>query len=282
MVCCLPSNTIIIIKFFFFFSDQKDLATNFVQEYYKNPRRGYGEAVQAVFVKLQKSKIIDPLAPAREQFDGLGSYGNGGAMRIAPITLLCHNKSAEDLVALSKKSVEITHTHAHGINGAILQAFAIRQLLRMTHNKNAEINTDEFLNGLEQKMKAIESDDAPVYCKALNEIARLLRIDPSDEQVVNKLGNSTSALRSVPTAIYCFLKTCKPIDNDQNKNPLRNAIESAITLGGDTDTIASMTGALAGAYYGESFIPENILKHCEGFDEIKLLSEQLYDASQRD
>lgn len=57
-------------------------------------------------------------------------------------------------------------------------------------------------------------------------------------------------------------------------------MEYAIGLGGDTDTIASMTGALSGAYYGDSVIAENLLKHCEGYEEMETITQKLYEASQ--
>lgn len=51
--------------------NQKQLAMRFVKEYFTDPRRGYGGAVVQVFSKLRKSKFVDPLQPAREQFSGL-------------------------------------------------------------------------------------------------------------------------------------------------------------------------------------------------------------------
>lgn len=56
------------------FIDQKQLAVNFVKEYFTNPRRGYGGAVVQVFSKLRKSKFVDPLQPAKEQFHGLLNF----------------------------------------------------------------------------------------------------------------------------------------------------------------------------------------------------------------
>lgn len=59
-------------------------------------------------------------------------------------------------------------------------------------------------------------------------------------------------------------------------NPFRQAIEYAIALGGHSNTIASMTGALCGAYYGDTVISPNMLKQCEGFDEITEICQVLY------
>ena len=55
--------------------------------------------------------------------------------------------------------------------------------------------------------------DVKLYQKQLNEIKRILKLpqEPSDEEIINVLGHSIAALYSVPTAIYCFLKSNKKI-----------------------------------------------------------------------
>lgn len=53
----------------------------------KEPDRGYGAGVVTVFKKLLSPKCRDVYEPARAQFNGKGSYGNGGAMRVAGISL---------------------------------------------------------------------------------------------------------------------------------------------------------------------------------------------------
>lgn len=63
------------------------LFTRFAQEYKKDPDRGYGAGVITVFKKLLNPKCRDVYEPARAQFNGKGSYGNGGAMRVAGISL---------------------------------------------------------------------------------------------------------------------------------------------------------------------------------------------------
>lgn len=103
--------------------------------------------------------------------------------------------------------------------------------------------------------------------------------EPSDTEVLNVLGNDVSALYSVPTSIYCFLRAQKTIRGIDSENPFRRAIEYAISLGGDADTIASMTGAISGAYYGESVIPANLVKHLENHEGVTKLADQLYEAS---
>jgi len=61
--------------------------------------------------------------PAKDLFDGQGSYGNGGAMRIAPVALFSYN-NYDKLLYYVKEVTEITHVHKLGIDGAILQVIA--------------------------------------------------------------------------------------------------------------------------------------------------------------
>jgi poly(ADP-ribose) glycohydrolase ARH3 len=67
--------------------------------------------------------------------------------------------------------------------------------------------------------------------------------------------------------IYCF----------QTENPFRRTIQYAISLGGDTDTIANMAGAIAGAYYGYGTISENIQKHCEATEQFIANADKLHE-----
>lgn len=77
--------------------DDKSMAYAFVDEYYQDCARGYGAAVTTVFGKLRKAKeknLEDVMLPAREQFGGQGSYGNGAAMRVCPLALFSKNTSS--------------------------------------------------------------------------------------------------------------------------------------------------------------------------------------------
>lgn len=73
-----------------------------------------------MFNKLRNNKFNDVLGPAREQFNGQGSLGNGGAMRVSPVSLFCH-RDYKKMVETARKQSQITHTHKTGVDGAILQ-----------------------------------------------------------------------------------------------------------------------------------------------------------------
>ncbi|KZC15068.1 PREDICTED: poly(ADP-ribose) glycohydrolase ARH3-like [Dufourea novaeangliae] len=263
-----------------------DLAKRFVKSYYQEPNRGYGPLVVTVFQKLRGNKFMDILSPAKEQFNGQGSWGNGAAMRVAPITLFCY-QNYDKLLDIVRKASQLTHTHKVGVDGAILQAVAVQQSLLL--NPNEELNAINFIDDLIHKMNQIEIDDdglglsEPQPYKVQLSVMKSLILEEGEEsheeKVVQILGNSVSALYSVPTAIFCFLRAQKPITGIQTENPFRRAIQYAISLGGDADTIGSMTGAIAGAFYGEEKINPNLLQHCEASDEFRNLADQLFNAA---
>lgn len=62
----------------------------------------------------------------------------------------------------------------------------------------------------------------------------------------------------------------------QTDNPFRRTIQYAISLGGDTDTIANMAGAIAGAYYGYGSISDNLQDHCEAIEQFTEYADKLH------
>ena len=136
--------------------DFAHLAKLFVREYSKDSRRGYGANVVDVFHKLRGSKFDDVYKPAREQFSGSGSYGNGGAMRIAPVSLFFH-KDYEAMLDAAKNVTELTHTNRLGVHGALLQCIAVHQSLQL--DPDIKVNHVEYVAKLIDKMKKIEVAD---------------------------------------------------------------------------------------------------------------------------
>lgn len=85
------------------------------------------------------------------------------------------------------------------------------------------------------------------------------------DEMADVLGTGIAAHASVPTALACFLA---------NTDSFSDSVKTAISLGGDTDTIAAMTGALSGARNGLSAIPEN-WQGVEGAGELIALADAL-------
>lgn len=145
------------------------------------------------------------------------SFGNGSAMRVSPVGW-AHN-SLTAVLAEAQRSAVVSHNHAEGIKGAQAVAAAV-YLARTSGSKERiqEFIRQEFGYPLNRRLDEIRPD----YCF------------------------DVTCQGSVPEAITAFLES----------EDVEDAIRNAISLGGDSDTMACIAGAIAEAYYRE--IPELI------------------------
>ena len=226
------------------------LCRNFVDNYQEN--RGYGAGCR---------KILDAMATGgdwRELTTSLfpgGSYGNGAAMRVAPVGLM-FGDDRERLMEQSRLSAMPTHVHPLGIEGAILIAAAVGHIIR-----EPEYDKEAFYADL----KTYAADEEYQWLLGVAE-----KLEPGDTMLAS-LGNSLEAHRSVVTAIACF--TIEP-------DSYEGVIGRAISLGNDTDTIAAMAGAICGAHLGIDAIPKHLIDICEdgekGIGYIDSLAKKIY------
>jgi ADP-ribosylglycohydrolase len=139
------------------------------------------------------------------------SWGNGSAMRVSPVGFACD--SLRETMELARRSADVTHNHPEGIRGA--QAVAGCIFLARTHASKQEIR--EFASSvIGYDLTRCLAEIRPAY------------------------GFDVSCQGSVPQAITAFLES----------DDWEDAIRKAISLGGDSDTIACMTGGIAATYYG--------------------------------
>ena len=237
--------------------DGAHMAAVFASNFSKEPWRGYGAGPPQVFRLLGQGVPWDQAG--RALFNGKGSLGNGAAMRVAPASLLAF-RDLGMVVSLARQTAIITHAHEMGIEGAVLQACAVTLALREDRQK--PICHERFLDALLPHLHS------SAYQRKIEGVKALLSSpEPIDrEMVISELGNGIQALDSGPTAIYAFLLY---------SGSFRDVVTYAISLGGDTDTIACMAGALAGAYLGVQGIPESWRKRVEGADQLEGLADSL-------
>jgi len=138
------------------------------------------------------------------------SWGNGSAMRVSAVGFAF--SSLDDVLKEAKKSAEVTHNHPEGIKGA--QATALAIYLARTGNDKRTIKK-EISNRFGYDLNRTIDDIRKTYCF------------------------DVSCQGSVPEAIISFLES----------ENFEDAIRRAISLGGDSDTLACMTGGIAQAYY---------------------------------
>lgn len=145
------------------------------------------------------------------------SWGNGSAMRVSPIGWAFD--SLEETIEQARSSAGITHNHPEGLKGAMAVAAAI-YMARTGKNKKMikEHIASKFNYHLDRTLDEIR----PAYTFDI------------------------SCHGTVPEAIIAFLESAN----------FEDAIRKAISLGGDSDTLACMAGGIAEAFYGG--VPEDI------------------------
>ena len=156
------------------------------------------------------------------------SYGNGSAMRVSAAGFAAH--SLDEAKLLSKLVTEVTHNHPEGMKGA--EATAVAIYLARTGKDILEIR--EYINQHYYTMDF-----------TLDEIRDTYRFNESCQG-------------TVPQALQAFFES----------TDYEDAIRNAISIGGDSDTVAAICGGVAQAYYG---IPTDIRKQALSFLDTKLL-----------
>ncbi len=236
--------------------DGEHLAWTFLRNYEREPWRGYAPGPPTVFSLLRAG--VPWNEASRHLFGGRGSYGNGAAMRVAPVGLLYHDDPVR-LREVAEAQSLLTHAHELGREGAVLQARAVS--LALLAPPPSSFDPFDFLEELEG------FTSHPVYLEKLGRVRRMLEEGGRRERVVRELGNGVEAHRSVPTALCSFLL---------HFGSFKEALLYAVGLGGDTDTIGAMTGALSGAYHGEGGIPEEWRERVERREELEALADDLW------
>ena len=149
-----------------------------------------------------------------------GSWGNGSAMRVSPVAWLFDD--LETVRRMAAISAEVTHNHPEGIKGADATAAAI--FLGRTGHSKADIKAyieTEFHYDLSRSCDEIRPD----YCHV------------------------ESCQETVPEAITAFLEG----------DSFEDVIRTAVSLGGDCDTLTAIAGSIAEGFYG---VPEWLQEEC--------------------
>jgi poly(ADP-ribose) glycohydrolase ARH3 len=178
-----------------------------------------------------------------------GSFGNGAAMRVSPVGVFYYH-DLNILREAATKQANITHVHPLGQWGAVMQAYSVG--LAVIQNPKEPFKKEQMIINLREGLLG-----GPIeYIKALNKIEEMLTHGKKLPAlgVVQSLGNGVEALFSVPSACYVAI-TYSP--------DFCEAIRTAISLGGDTDTIAGMVGAIVGAHVGEKGLPIEWIEQLE-------------------
>lgn len=173
-----------------------------------------------------------------DKMEPYNSYGNGAAMRVSPAAFLNRNRTLEDALASADRVTEITHNHPEGIKGARATTHAI------------------WLAFQESRPEQIRSTIEREYGYDLSRTV--------DEIRPHHVFNETCQ-KTVPEAITCALESTS----------FEDAVRNAISLGGDSDTLAAIAGSIAEALHG---VPRDLVEQAKQYlpSDIIEVIERLY------
>ena len=186
--------------------------------------RGYGPGTRRVLKRIARGHEWRDGGPAHV-LPG-GSWGNGAAMRAAPLGLF-YAGDPELLDRVAAEASAVTHAHPEGIDGGLLLAHAARLAAAgalSLEEISVRCRTDAFRRRL---------DEAG---------ALLARPDATPRDLARELGRAVRARDSAVTAVAVYLR-----HRDGTFDAL---VDECAAIGGDVDTIAAMAGALFGARHG--------------------------------
>ncbi|MFN3651023.1 MAG: ADP-ribosylglycohydrolase family protein [Armatimonadota bacterium] len=223
--------------------DPDRLAWSFAERY--DPGRGYGAAMHGLLADIRQGQPWQGAASAL--FGGQGSYGNGAAMRVAPLGAYF----ADDLDAVvehAARSAAVTHSHPEGIAGAVAVALAAAWAAR-SREAGERPSRRELLERVRER-----TPDSEVREKLRH--AWSLEPGCSVELAAMALGNG-SRISAQDTVPFCLWSAGERLDHYEE------ALWLTVSALGDRDTTCAIVGGIVAAYTGAEAIPERWLRKRE-------------------
>lgn len=241
--------------------EPQHLGDTFRVNFRREPWRGYASGPPTIFALVERHGMSYTEA-ARSLFGGLGSLGNGAAMRVVPIGLFFYGNS--DLYEKARTSAAVTHAHPIGIDGAAVLARAVAQAVGLSPQEPFPI--EQFLHGVMEFARTPTIRDKVVH------VGTLVADGVPPSEAAARLGRSVAVHESMPYALYSFLR---------HPTSYEACLFCAIMHGGDRDTLGAMACAISGAYLGVEAIPLLWRRKCENHDYIEALARTLAEMKTR-
>lgn len=218
--------------------DQDALADLFVTRYAEQPHRGYGGGAHRLLANIAMGNSWMTEAPAL--FDGTGSFGNGGAMRVAPLgAFFCDDLGR--VVEEAIRSAQVTHAHPEGISGAV--AIAVASAVACTESTPSFFQpVIECLEDGLTKENVIAASEYPLDRLPIEAAAEL------------GAGTQVSAQDTVGFSIWCA---------QRHPDDFEEAMWATVSGLGDRDTTCAIVGGILGGRLGKDAIPAEWLERLE-------------------
>jgi ADP-ribosylglycohydrolase len=183
------------------------------------------------------------------------SYGNGAAMRVSPVAMIAD--SLPEAIALARLTAEVSHAHPEGIKGAEAMAQAIWMA---RHGRTKDDIRFAMINDFGYDLEMPESEMVSLLAGCIKEPI-IVNGEDTGGFFFRETGKiDSSCQNTVPAAIRAFL----------SGDSFEDTVRRAVAYGGDSDTIASMAGAIAAPFYGG--VPEKISVMCNVYLNAELRS----------
>lgn len=223
--------------------DQDALAREFVRLFARDMMRGYGAGARRLLVQIGNGK---PWREASlELFSGVGSWGNGGAMRAAPIGAWFAD-DLERAAAEAALSAEVTHGHVEGQAGAVAVAVAA------AWNATAPADAPP-LDMLAEAIRLVPGTEVREGLRR----ALVLPFSRPAETAARMLGNG-SGLTAMDTVPFCLWMAAR------HRHDIVEALWETVSVEGDMDTNCAVVAGIVGA--GPAALPSEWLARRESFD----------------
>ena len=229
--------------------------------YDNKPPFDIGETTYRVLTKLKTGKIKNQESGEND----VNSNGNGSLMRVLPLVFYIKNWPIEERIALVNDVSGITHAHIRSkIACNIYIEFALHILTGKSITDSYESMKTNILLYYRGKKNNLLSTQSLIQTfklkQELKEFDYILKKDISNLSRA-AIKSSGYVIDSLEATIWCLLST----------SSFEEAVLSAVNLGGDTDTIGSLVGGLAGIHYGHKSIPSvwiNSLPRLKNIEEL--------------
>lgn len=216
--------------------DLNNIVDKYIDFYLKGYWTPYGEVFDignATRNAIERMAMgIDPLECGGTSLE---DNGNGSLMRILPVAFYAMKANAKDRIELTEKISSLTHAHKRAKLGCIIYVeYAVQLIILNDKNKAYE----KMIQSVYEHCSKVYKDELATYKRIFS--GKLLYEEEENIQATGYIVDSIEA------ALWCF----------HNTNSYKEAILKAVNLGEDTDTIAAITGGLAGILYGYEQIPD--------------------------
>ena len=173
------------------------------------------------------------------------SYGNGAAMRVSPVAMVAD--SLPEAINLARMTAEVSHSHPEGIKGAEAMAQAVWMA---RHGRSKDDIRFAISNDFGYDLAMPENEMVSLLAGCVKEPI-IINGEDSGQFYFRETGKiDSSCQNTVPAAVRAFLEG----------DSFEDTVRRAVAYGGDSDTIASMAGAIAAPFYGG--VPEKISGMC--------------------